>query len=204
MDLLIVLLLAPLAGLQFLKARDQRQRIQLLGQYLAQYQIEQLMQTLLDGYMRALGEPDEERRQAIWSTLSGGEEELARQTRRLADDISKVWSEQTQVSTLPWALPYATRLFPRKAFDLRHALALHADGIRLTADNAANLGPRDKAYQMTAEVLLLQHTCHWFCRSRAVASARMVARHQVTQEKLLSAVAPATREAYLRLTGLRG
>jgi hypothetical protein len=202
MDLLIVLLLAPLAGLQFLKAREQRQRIQLLGHFLAQYQIEQLMQTLLDGYMRALDEQDAERRQAIWSTLSGGEEELARQCRRLADDVSKVWSEQTQVSTLPWTLPYATRLFPRKAFDLRHALALHADGIRLTADNVANLSPRDKAFQMTAEVLLLQHTCHWFCRSRAVASARMVARHQVTQEKLVASVSRATQLAYGRLIGL--
>lgn len=202
MDFLIVLLLAPIAGLQYLKAREQRQRIQLLGHFLAQYQIEQLMQTLIDGYMRALDEQDPERRQAIWSTLAGGEEELARQCRRLADDVSKVWSEQTQVSTLPWALPYATRLFPRKAFDLRHALAMHAEGIRLTADNAAGLSPRDKAFQMTAEVLLLQHTCHWFCRSRAVASARMLARHQVTQDKLVASVSRATQQAYGRLIGL--
>ena len=203
MDLVIVLLLAPLVGLQFLKSRDQRQRIGLLGHFLAQYQMEQLMQTLLDGYLRALGEPEGERRQAIWSTLAGGEDELARQCRRLADDLSKVWSEQTQVSTLPLALPYATRFFPRQAFDLRHALALHADGMRLTADNADGLSPRDKAFQMSAEVLLFQHTCHWYCRSRAVASARMVARHQVTHAQLIAAVSEATRTAYLRLTGIR-
>ena len=33
---------------------------------------------------------------------------------------------------------------------------------------------------MSAELFLMQHTCHWYCRSRAVASARMLARHKTS------------------------
>jgi hypothetical protein len=47
-----------------------------------------------------------------------------------------------------------------------------------------------------AELLLMQHSCHWFCRSKVVASARMLARHQTSYEQLLDAVNPETRRAY--------
>ena len=45
--------------------------------------------------------------------------------------------------------------------------------------------------------LLFQHSCHWFCRSQSVASARMVLRHQTTYAQALDGVAPETRRAYL-------
>jgi hypothetical protein len=48
----------------------------------------------------------------------------------------------------------------------------------------------------------MQHTCHWFCRSRALASARMMARHQTSYALLLDSVSPSTREAYRKLTGV--
>ena len=54
---------------------------------------------------------------------------------------------------------------------------------------------------MSAELFLMQHTCHWFCRSKAVASARMLARHKTSYAQLLDAVSPATRRAYRALTG---
>ena len=61
--------------------------------------------------------------------------------------------------------------------------------------------PRDKAFTMSAELFLMQHTCHWFCKSKTVASARLMARHKTTYEQVLASVAPATRDAYRALTG---
>lgn len=201
MDILILLPLGLVLGFQYLKAKEQRRRIYLLGAYLSQYQIEKLMENVTDGYLRALDESDPERRAQIWSMLAGAEQELSGQFKRFAEDFAKVWADKTQVSTLPWAFPYADKLFPRRAFDLRHALAIHAEGIAAAAENRRNLSLRDKAYTMTAEVLLMQHSCHWFCRSKAVASARTLARHQTRYEQLIDSVSPETREAYCKLIG---
>lgn len=200
MELFIPLLLAFL-GVQYLKGQDQRARIALLGRYLGKYQIERLMESLSAGYMRALDEADPERRAQIWSMLGTAETELAEQFRRFVEDFAKVWGDKTQVSTLRLAVPYATKLFPRAAFDLRHVLAIHANGIAATVENRRQLSQRDKAYTLTAEMLLMQHSCHWYCRSRAVASARMLARHQTSHAQLIASVSPETREAYCRLTG---
>ena len=46
-------------GAYILKSRDQRQRIALLGSHLARYQIETLMESLTQGYLRCLGEDEE-------------------------------------------------------------------------------------------------------------------------------------------------
>ncbi len=201
MDILVFLPLAFFAGFQLLKAREQRRRIYLLGAYLSQYQIEKLMENVTEGYLRALDENDEERRAQIWSMLATAEQELASQFRRFSEDFSKVWNGQTQVSTLGFAFPYADRILPRQTFDMRHLLAVHAEGITATAENRMARSLRDKAYTMTAELLLMQHSCHWFCRSRAVASARVQARHQTSHAQLIASVSPETRAAYCRLTG---
>ena len=50
-----------------------------------------------------------------------------------------------------------------------------------------------------AELLLMQHTCHWFCRSFVVASARLLAQHQTHYQQALAAVSPETRSAYQAL-----
>lgn len=198
-----ILLLAPVLGFQYLKAKEQRRRIMLLGGYLSQYQIEKLMENLTQGYLRALGEDDPERRAQIWGMLETAEQELSSQFQRFAEDFSKVWNGQTQVSTLAFAFPYADKLFPRATFDVRHAFTIHAQGIAAAAGNRGKLSLRDKAYTMSAELFLMQHTCHWFCRSKTVASARMLARHQTRYAQLLDAVSPETRQAYGALVGQR-
>ncbi len=202
MEFFIPFLLAAF-GVHYLKAQEQRRRIALLGSYLARFQIEKLMENLTQGYLRALDEDDPERRAQIWNMLGTAETELSTQFQRFAEEFAKVWSEKTLASTLPLALPYATKLFPKASFDVRHALAIHAQGIAATAENRRSLSLRDKAYTLSAELFLMQHTCHWYCRSKAVASARMLARHQTRYEQLLEAVSPETRQAYGALVGYR-
>ena len=45
----------------------------------------------------------------------------------------------------------------------------------------------------------MQHSCHWYCKSLGVASARLVMRHQTPYEKVLDSVSPGTRQAYTAL-----
>lgn len=201
MDILI-LALALLAGLAFLNAREQKKRIALLGHYLGQYQIETLMEKLTQGYLRALGEDDPARREQIWSMLESAESTVVEQFARFAKDFSKVDAEAARVSTLAIALPGAHRLWPGASFDVREALRIHAEGIAQAAANPEQRPLREKAFTLSAELFLMQHTCHWFCRSRAVASARLLRRHQTRHEQVLAAVTPATRQAYQALTGV--
>lgn len=196
MEFFLALLLLLLVGGQYAKGRDQRQRIALLSRHLGNYPIERLMQTLTEGYLQALEQDDKEARDHAWSRLAEPEAELCGHLSRFVQEFSQVWSDRTQVSTLPLALPFGTKLFPRQAFDLRQALAIHARGIAQTVENQEQRAPKDKAFTMTAELLLMQHSCHWYCRSRAVATARMLARHQTHYAQLLQAVSPATRQAY--------
>ncbi|RYF40240.1 MAG: hypothetical protein EOO25_13080, partial [Comamonadaceae bacterium] len=69
------------------------------------------------------------------------------------------------------------------------------------AANDQGRSPRDKAFVMSAELFLMQHSCHWFCKSRAVASARLLVRHKTSYEQVLDAVSPETRRAYRELVG---
>ena len=200
MDLLVLAMLIAF-GAFTLKSRDQRRRIALLGRMLGQYQIEKLMESLTDGYLRALGEADPERRTQIWNLLATTEAQLCEQFNRFSAEMASLDAAQTRVSKLPLALPYADRLFPGATFDLRQALAIHGKGLANAARNDRQQSPRDKAFLMSAELFLMQHTCHWFCRSRAVASARMLARHKTPHAQLVASVAPETRAAYLALVG---
>ena len=198
-----ILLLAALIafGMHLLKSRDQARRIALLGNHLAQFRIEKLMESLTQGYLRALGESDEERRTQIWNLLDSNEETLCEQFERFATDFARIDAQETLISTLPIALAYADRLFPSATFDLRQALQIHAQGLVAVARNDSGRSPRDKAFMMSAELFLMQHTCHWFCKSKTVATARMLARHQTSHEQLMASVSPATRQAYGALIG---
>ena len=133
--------------------------------------------------------------------LGSTETQLCEQFKRFAADFAKLDADQTRVSTLAFALPYAERLMPNASFDLRKAFAIHAQGMCQTAENGAQRSPRDKAYTMSAELFLMQHSCHWFCKSKNVASARMMLRHQTAYAQLLEAVSPATRKTYGALVG---
>jgi len=189
-------------GTYVLKTKEQAHRIRLLGSHLGQYQIEKLMETLTSGYLRCLGETDAARQAQIWALLEQSEAALASQFERFAAGFSKVEESDARVSKLPLAIPYADRLLPAATFDARKAFAIHARGIADAAANRAGQTPKAKAFTMSAELFLMQHTCHWFCRSRAVASARIQVRHQTSHAMALASVSPATRAAYRALTGL--
>lgn len=198
MDLLLLATLVATAVL-LLKSRDQRRRIALLGTHLGKYQIEKHMEALSQGYLRALGEDDPQRQQQIWSLLRSTEQALVGQFQRFAADFSRVDEADARVSRLPIGLPYAARLFPAATFDMREALAIHARGISQAVDAGNQGSPKELAFRMSAELFLMQHTCHWFCKSRTVASARMLARHKTSYGQLIEAVAPNTRTAYCAL-----
>jgi hypothetical protein len=201
MDLIVLAILVALSAWA-IKARDQRRRIALLGRHLARYQIEKHMETLTQGYLRALGETDPQRGEPIWNMLRSTEQELCSQFRRFVIDFSRAHEADTRVSKLPVYIPFATKLVDR-TFDLRKALAIHARGISQAVEGGGHLSPKSIAFTLSAELFLMQHTCHWFCKSRTVASARMLARHKTTYEQLVAAVSPDTRAAYCALVGLR-
>ena len=184
-----------------LKKSDQRKRIALLGSHLGHYQIEKLMETVTSGYMRALGEADPERREQIWRHLDTAESQVCQQFSKFSAEFSKLDAADTRVSTLALAFPYAAALFPQATFDLRQALAVHAHGIAQAGSNVMQRTPKNKAFTLSAELFLMQHTCHWFCNSKPVASARLLTRHQTSYAQVLASVAPETRAAYRALTG---
>ena len=201
MDILI--LASLVAILMFtLKSRDQRTRIGLLAHHLGQYQIEKLMETLTQGYQRALGESDLERRGQIWHLLATTEAQLAEQFSRFATGFARVEEANARASTLPVAIPYATKLLPSATFDVRKAFVIHAQGISEAVANDMQCSPRDKAFTLSAELFLMQHTCHWFCRSKPVASARLLMQHQTRYEQVLASVSKQTRKAYNALLRL--
>lgn len=192
-------LLLVVGALYFFNAQQQRQRIVWLAQALHPYQIERLMQGLIEGYLRAMGEPQDERRTQVLATLQESENRLRTQLQRLASDIRRMPADEARVSRIAIGLPWATQALPTLSFDLRQALAIHADGIDRAITNAAQLAERERAYAITAELLLLQHTCHWFCKSKNIASARLLARHRTRWAQAVAGVTPATRSAYLAL-----
>ena len=154
------------------------------------------MAQLTDGYLRALGEKDPARSEPVWQNLASTEEALQTELQQLAADLHEVWGERMRVSRWPMGIPQATRFFPQASFDFRALVKLHADGFAQALRNADGLDRRDRAFRITAELLLFQHSCHWFCRSKNLASARLLARHRTAYEQVLAAVAPATRTAY--------
>ena len=199
MEILTLLMLLA-GGVYLLKSRDQRRRIELLGSYLGRQQIEKLMETLTQGYARALGESDAERQIQILGLLSATEHALSEQFSRFAAEFSGVEALNARVSKIGFAIPYADKLFPGATFDMRRALDIHAQGIRQAVEHGAGQTAKSRAFNISAEFFLMQHTCHWFCRSKTVASGRMLARHKTSYAQLIAAVSADTRRAYLSLT----
>ncbi len=201
MEIFVLLFMVVAFGAYQLKAKTQRKRIALLASHLGRYQVEKLMESLTQGYLRALGEKDPERQTQIWNMLAVSEEQLVDQFQRFAADFSTVDVADARVSKLPVFLPEADRFFPDNTFDMRKMLNVHAQGIERVVKNTQGRSPRDKAYTLSAELFLMQHSCHWYCRSKSIASARMLARHQTPYAQLLASVDPQTREAYLAVIG---
>lgn len=206
MDFLIAVLVAGFIAWST-KSRSERARVALLAAHLRAFEIESLMQTLSEGYQRALGEEDAQRRQAIWSLLEPSERRIASQLGQLAQRLGQEPAERCRVLRWEWPasalLQLLSRVWPsllqRQSFDLRALMALHAQAVARACQSSA--APASRAFTLLAELLLLQHSCHWFCKSRQVASARLLLRHQTSYNKVLSSVDAQTRRSYQALTG---
>lgn len=185
------------------KNREQAKRIALLAEHLRAHPVENLMGQLIEGYLRALGESDLSRRESIWQLLHSQQASLANHLQQLHSSMSSSEEAAWRTSLWPLALPWVTQLLPAQCFDFRKLVEIHAQGIAVVHGNAEGLSPRDQAFRMSAELFLFQHSCHWFCRSQAVASARLFMRHQTPHQQVLASVSPTTRAAYQALTGLR-
>lgn len=199
MDFLLTLAVV-LAVFWIARARMQQQRVALLARFLSGLSIEKNIETLTEGYLRAAGEADPGRGEQIWRLLRTTEQALCKQMRQLANDFAAADPAATRVSKLPIWLPWSS--FFAGSFDMREALRVHARGICHAIDEDAAGSPKDRAFAISAEMLLMQHTCHWFCRSKSVASARMLARHRTSYVQLVGAVLPQTRSDYLGLVSL--
>ena len=179
------------------RARLQQQRIALLARFLSGYSIEKNIETVTQGYLRALGEASPDRREQVWNQLRASEQALCRQMTQFANDFAAADPALTRVSKLPvWVPP---SLAFGGSFDMREALRVHARGICSAIEGETARSAKDRAFAISAELFLMQHTCHWFCRSKSVASARMLSRHRTSYVQLLAAVLPRTRAEYLAL-----
>jgi len=196
MDIAIILLVFAIAW-QALRIRYQGERVALLGSHLADLQLERHMETLTQGYLRAIHEQDESRQLQVLDTYAPTERSVAAQAKTLADSIQKESPQAMGMSRYPFCLPYAERYLTR-TLDFRELLQIHAAGLRYVVDNEAGWDPKTRAYHLSAELYLLQHSCHWYCKSRNVADARLLLRHQVNHKTVLASVSAVTREAYER------
>lgn len=195
MDSVLILLMVALAW-QVLRVRYQRARIALLGRHLGSLQLERHMETLTQGYSRAIREETESRQLQVLETFAQTERAMASQANSLANAMQKESPQAARVSMLSLCVPYIERFVPAVTRDFRELLHIHAAGLRHVVDNEDHLDAKARAFQLSAELYLLQHSCHWFCKSRAVADARLMLRHQVNHQKVLESVSAATRYAY--------
>lgn len=197
MDMAFALVVA-FVGWLMVRARYQRAHIALLGGHLANLRLEKHMETLTQGYTRAINEQAETRQLQVLETFAQTEQAVAAQVASLATAMQKEGAEATAMGTLPICVPYVERFMPFMARDFRAVLRIHAAGLRHVVDNIEQLDPKRRAFHMSAELYLFQHSCHWFCKSRAVADARLILRHQVQHQKALESVSSVTRTAYQR------
>ena len=156
MDLFIAALVLGVMGWS-IKSRTERERVQRLALHLQPYDIEKLMQTLSEGYVRALGESDAQRRLAIWHLLVPAERKLAEQFQRLAHDFGQLPPEQARIIALPlpWLADFPARLWPqllaRHSVDMRELLRQHLQPVHLFDD--ARMGPRETRQRLVAETI---------------------------------------------------
>lgn len=197
MDIALILFLVAL-GLHTLRLRYQRARIALLGEHLARLQLERHMETLTEGYTRAIREEAQARQLQVLDMFGQTERAAASQVQSLAESMQKESPKATSMSTLAFCVPYAEHFMPATTRDFRELLHIHANGLRHVVDNNEGWDPKSRAYHLSAELYLFQHSCHWFCKSRIIADARLQKRHQATHQKVLESVSTVTRSAYLQ------
>lgn len=195
MDLTLALLIAFISW-QLLRIRQQRAHIQLLGQHLSQFRLEKHMETLTQGYSRAINADTESRQLQILDSFTQTEQAVASQAQALATSMQKESPTRTSMGILAFCLPYSERYLPNLTRDFRQLLHIHAQGIQYVVNNEAGWGPKERAFHLSAELYLFQNSCHWFCKSRNVANARLQVQHKVSYQKTLESVSERTRQAY--------
>ena len=195
------LLLMLATAMYVLRKKEERKRIVLLASHLGQYQIEKLMEDLSQGYLRALDTEDLQRRGLIWEQMKNLEIKLGEQFVQFSVGFSGVDEAATRISKLPVSFFLVEQFFPTLTFDFRKVLALHASAIDQAVHSSAESSAKSHAFNLSAELFLMQHSCHWFCKSKATASARLLLRHRTTYQQVLAAVSADTRRAYLQLIG---
>jgi hypothetical protein len=185
-----------------LRGRYQRSHIALLAGYLSELSLERHMETLTQGYSRAIHEDSESRQLQVFETYHQTEQAVASQVRRLADSMQRESRQATSMCASKMCVPYVERFLPALTRNFVDLLQIHADGLKYVVDNEEGLSLKDRAFHLSAELFLFQHSCHWYCKSRTVADARLLLRHQVDHRKVLESVSSKTRNAYLEwLTG---
>lgn len=197
MDIALILLLV-FAAWTALRVRYQRMHIALLGRHLASLQLERHMETLTQGYTRAIHEETETRQIQVLETFAQTERAVAAQIQKLADAMQQESKQSASMGALAFCVPYAERFLPALTRDFRELLHIHAAGLRHVVDNEEQWDIKSRAYHLSAELYLLQHSCHWFCKSRGVANTRLLLRHQVDHQKALESVSAVTRSSYLQ------
>jgi len=180
-----------------LRGRYQRSHIALLASYLSELSLERHMETLTQGYSRAIHEDSESRQLQVFETYHQTEQAVASQVRRLADSMQRENRQATSMCASKMCVPYVERFLPALTRNFVDLLQIHADGLKYVVDNEEGLSLKDRAFHLSAELFLFQHSCHWYCKSRTVADARLLLRHQVDHRKVLESVSSKTRNAYL-------
>ena len=197
MDITLALVLLFVAWIM-LRVSYQRAHIAALGRNLSGLQLERYMETLTQGYARAIHEDTEARQNMVLENFAQTERAAASQMQALASAMGKESAQAASMGNLAFCVPYIERVLPFAARDFRQLLQIHASGLRRVVDNEEGWDLKTRAYHLSAELYLFQHSCHWFCKSRGVADARLVLRHQVSHQKVLESVSDATRAAYLQ------
>ncbi|HLW05885.1 MAG TPA: hypothetical protein VKY38_09995, partial [Azoarcus sp.] len=82
---IVFILLTGIAAWWLLRVQYQRARIALLGNHLATLQIEKHMETLTQGYIRAINEDSDTRQLQVLETYAQAERVVAAQVQSLAD-----------------------------------------------------------------------------------------------------------------------
>lgn len=196
MDVVLILLVMAIAW-HLLRAKYQRERIGLLASHLTNMNLERHLETLTTGYSRAIHEDSASRQRQVFETFAQAEQAVATNVRTLAESFQKEAAADTAMTTFAFCAPYPQRYVPAMALrDFRALLQIHAAGIRQAIDHTSPDDPRTRAFHIAAELYLFQHSCHWFCKSRAVADARLMLRHKVDHAKVLASVTRLTQSAY--------
>lgn len=192
----ILILLSVLIVWRVLCIRYQKSHIALLGQHLAPLQLEKHIETLTQGYVRAIQADTEPRQLQILDTFSQTEQAVASQMQSLATSLQKESPTHTSMGILAFCLPYPERYLPTLTRDFRQLIQIHAQGVHHVVNNEAGWSPKERAFHLSAELYLFQNSCHWFCKSRNVANARLQVQHKVSYQKTLESVSERTRQAY--------